>query len=70
MKPASLTRGCIGKVRYPTESAARSVVGRMLAQARRGELPLGEVEKLNVYKCQHCSSYHLGRNRRKETDAC
>jgi hypothetical protein len=51
-------RGCTGKIKLSTRAQAEA-----LADRKRKEWRLTAGETLNVYLCQFCRSYHLGRNK-------
>lgn len=58
--PAALNRGCDGKDRYPSASAA-SVALKLFKSGRiRHAKSDGRWDCLGVYECQFCGSFHLG----------
>jgi len=56
----NVTRGCIGKEKYPSKRHAEAAVRRMMGDGR-GRYTLG------AYRCRNrqCKAYHVGNNSRK-----
>lgn len=46
-------RGCAGKRKHPNPASAQSVIEQLVAGGARRD-------SLNVYRCRHCRSYHVG----------
>lgn len=51
------SRSCLVKLRYPSAVAAGKAKDAMRRQHRTGP----STDTLNVYRCQYCGGYHLGR---------
>ncbi len=56
-RPAKAARGCSGKIPYATRSQA-------LAAMEGFNRRKGEGEALKSYHCEHCGSFHIGRDPR------
>ncbi len=48
-------RQCLAKKNYATESIANKDMERMLVS-----IPAWQTHRLNVYKCPHCHTFHIG----------
>jgi hypothetical protein len=57
------SRSCLTKHRYPTGTAAGKAKDAMRRQHRTGPA----TDALNVYRCQYCGGWHLGRPRKQRT---
>lgn len=65
---------CKGKIRYLSARSAASIVGRMKQETARRRVRnqllnpsksnSGEHDNLGVYRCIHCTFYHVGHDRR------
>lgn len=57
------SRSCLTKMRYKSAVAAGKAKEAIRRQHRSGP----SADCLNVYRCQYCSGYHLGRPQKKRT---
>lgn len=57
------SRSCLTKHRYPSAIAAGKAKDALRRQHRTGPA----ADTLNVYRCQYCDGWHLGRPRKKRT---
>lgn len=57
------SRSCLTKLRYPSGIAA----GKAKQALRRAKRTGPAAETINVYRCQYCGGWHLGRPRKQRT---
>jgi len=55
-------RSCTGKHPFPTRAEAEAAIPRMIQQWHISE---AVSELLNVYLCEHCHQFHIGRNHQR-----
>jgi len=64
-----ISRGCRGKMQYPDRAEAMFDLNEIRRKAKKfghGRWTSDDVDRLNVYQCDECGYWHLGRSGHKK----
>lgn len=59
------SRGCRGKIQYPDRKEAAFDLNDIRKKAKKfghGRWTAEDIDRLNIYQCEECGYYHLGRS--------